>query len=880
MRLHRISLKNYRGVADCAVEFSIQGITVVEGDNEVGKTCIPEAVNLIFTVLDDSGKQTVKAVRPVHIDADPEVEVAITSGEYRFTYFKRWHRSRGETTLEITAPQREQLTGREAHERVDAILNETLDRALWKALTIEQGAELKLPGFSGTSLGRALDQAASGGSEASDQEDDLWERICEEQDRYWTSTGRVAQERKSLSEEVDEAQRVIADLEEKLSAIEDDSEAVVRLASEEEQLVTRRENLSHDEGVFSEQWAKVEKLQTQVDRCKAAQQAADIERDRAAEACQRRIELIEALEKQSLKLHGLEDAAERIAPSLAAAEKRSEEARAAHSAARHSLQAAEDEMRRAEGDRDHHQKLIDKELLSERLERVMAAQEDLKTAEAVLAFSQVDGELVELIDQANANVSRAEAALSASAASVETSALAPVSVVIDGEEVELRPDDPQQSEVTDRWEIIVPDKVRLKVVAGTGSRNLVDEFEAAQREHDRLCTRGGVGSLADARRKAEERHDAKRQRDRAIETIKQDLRDLTPEVLAQKVDGLTRGIASYPADRPQSRPLPDSLEDARRIALDARTAFGEQQAEVRRCEENERGADETRQQARTDAAVSTSQIEDARVALQEADDRLAEARKGCSDAQLDDTLATEHGRLEEAATALSNVEDELAIQDPDSLEAKLNNARDVRIRAETDLRNNQDRQIELRSRLEAHGEAGLHSELNNAISKHEHLLREHERTEARAEAARLLFEAFEKRRQEAHQRYVAPFKEQIEKLGRIVFGPTFEVDLDANLRVARRTLEGITLDVDRLSTGAQEQLGVICRLACAAIVSPDGGGAPVVIDDALGWSDPSRLQTIGAAIAAAGRKCQVIVLTCTPGRYAHIGNATVVRLPI
>lgn len=111
-----------------------------------------------------------------------------------------------------------------------------------------------------------------------------------------------------------------------------------------------------------------------------------------------------------------------------------------------------------------------------------------------------------------------------------------------------------------------------------------------------------------------------------------------------------------------------------------------------------------------------------------------------------------------------------------------------------------------------------------------------------------------------------------------MFGPTFEVELDGDLRVARRTLDGITLDVDQLSVGAREQLSVICRLACAYIVCSDGGGAPVVIDDALGWSDPSRLQAMGAAIAFAGRQCQVIVLTCTPGRYAHVGNAEVVRL--
>ena len=57
------------------------------------------------------------------------------------------------------------------------------------------------------------------------------------------------------------------------------------------------------------------------------------------------------------------------------------------------------------------------------------------------------------------------------------------------------------------------------------------------------------------------------------------------------------------------------------------------------------------------------------------------------------------------------------------------------------------------------------------------------------------------------------------------------------------------------------------------------GGAPVVFDDALGWTDPGRLAQMCEAIAVAGRDSQVIVLTCTPDRYAAIADATVIRLP-
>ena len=124
---------------------------------------------------------------------------------------------------------------------------------------------------------------------------------------------------------------------------------------------------------------------------------------------------------------------------------------------------------------------------------------------------------------------------------------------------------------------------------------------------------------------------------------------------------------------------------------------------------------------------------------------------------------------------------------------------------------------------------------------------------------------------------MAPFRERIERLGRLVFGRTLEVELDDDLCISRRTLDGVTLDFLDLSTGAKEQLGVISRLACASIVAADGG-APVIFDDALGWSDPRKLDRMGAVISMAGRSCQIIVLTCTPGRYASVGSATVVQL--
>jgi uncharacterized protein YhaN len=53
---------------------------------------------------------------------------------------------------------------------------------------------------------------------------------------------------------------------------------------------------------------------------------------------------------------------------------------------------------------------------------------------------------------------------------------------------------------------------------------------------------------------------------------------------------------------------------------------------------------------------------------------------------------------------------------------------------------------------------------------------------------------------------------------------------------------------------------------------------PVLVDDALGYSDPERLRRVGAVLSVAASSAQVIVLTCTPERYRSVGSAHVISL--
>ena len=903
MRIHRVRLRNYRGVTDSTVDFSADGVTIIEGDNEVGKTCIPQALDLALRKLDSSEAKEVVSVRPVHRDEGPEVEVELSTGEYRFVYSKRWHR-RPRTKLDVSAPRREQLTGREAHERVEAILEETLDADLWRALRIEQGAEVALPLLNVPSLGRALDIAA-GGDTTSGREDDLWERICAERDRYWTATGQAKADRKSAERGVGEARDAVAGIEERLDEVARDVAEVDRRLADEARLLAARDKSEREERELQERWDLLEQRRRDVESLAATHRAAVAQRDRIDGDRQRRAEQVQALADRSDELAALEAEAEQAAPALAAIIAHSAKADADLAEARAALRAAQAGQRRANEDRDHHRRQIEVEQLAERHERVVIAQAVLAAAEAHLASARVDGALVERIEKAHIDVVRAEAAAGSAAASLEVTALSAVAVRIDGDEVVLDAGATSSTAVTDEVDVVVPDVVRLRVRAGSESVDSAAEVTRAREEFDRLCEQGGVADLAGARRSAEARRDADRNRTAAIRTVDQDLRDLTVDVLVKKIEGLSERIASYAADRstqplPDDRPsspprpadrsttlpadcpgppLPADFDAAKRIASEADRVVEESETVHTRCQAVTEEAAGRRREAELDEAGLGGKINIARTNRDHAAGELVRAREERPDAALRAALAAAQEEADEARGLLEQAEAALQAADPDSLEVLLQNAADTVQRAADELESNQGRLQELRISLQLRGEEGLHAQHNDALSRCRHLEAVHERTESRARAAQLLYDTFAAHRQQARRRYVAPFKERVERFGRIVFGSTFEIELDDDLRVVRRTLDGITLNIEQLSVGAREQLGVLSRLACAAIVSPDGGGAPVVIDDALGWSDPSRLGLMGAAIAAAGRECQVIVLTCTPGRYSQVGNAKVVSLP-
>ena len=100
MKLIRLALRDYRGVADASIEPAASGITIVSADNEAGKSSFCEALDVLLDYKATSRHKRVKALQPVGQDVGPAIEAEFAAGELRFTYRKRFLR-RPETVLDV-----------------------------------------------------------------------------------------------------------------------------------------------------------------------------------------------------------------------------------------------------------------------------------------------------------------------------------------------------------------------------------------------------------------------------------------------------------------------------------------------------------------------------------------------------------------------------------------------------------------------------------------------------------------------------------------------------------------------------------------------------------------------------------------------------------
>jgi len=874
MKLHRLVLTNYRGITHREIEFPDRGVVVVSGANEVGKSSMIEALDLLLHSKDRSNKKDVKQVKPIHADVGAEITAEISTGPYRFVYHKRFHKC-CETQLTVLAPRREQLTGDEAHERVLALLDETVDMDLWQAQRVLQAASTAAVDLSGCdALSRALDAAAGEAVQLSGAEPLLIDRIDAEYLRYYTPTGRPTGEWaaaiRRLREADDEVARcaaAVAEVDDAVrthAALTDDLSRLAEERADAAKRLTEARAAAEAVAALTQQLKQAEVVAGAADATHAATVAALTERRRLRADIDQRTAAIAELEAAAAEaLDELTTAAE----VQEAAEAAADEARAAVEASQARVDAARRVVERA-SDRDEANRL------ETRLDKLGAAGRELESVDRELAGIMTTDDTMRAIEAAAIAVERAAGQAELASAHIELVAIADVEVRLDGDPVAIEAGGTWAASVSSPTDIEVPGLLRARVVPGTPASDSRARLGAAQEILTAALAQARVADVASARLLDERR--------RQLIASRENL-NATFEALAgaDAVDELRTRLGEL---RDGEHVEPDLWDTgaadpaAARADLDAAVAAHKQA--IADCETHRKVAEAAAKRLgdrTTRAKVGRGMLTAAQTELAAARERLTLQRATAADDELAVKAEADGEEARRAIGLVAELGAELARSAPDTVTAALNDA--VRRADSLGCRHDEASGAlrEVTAQLKVYGTEGRKGQLDAAQTEREHAEAEYLRMHRRARAAQLLRSVMTRHRDATRLRYVDPFRSQVERLGRIVFGDSFEVEIDSALRICSRTLAGRTVPYESLSGGAKEQMGIVARLASAALVAKDDS-VPVVIDDALGFTDPDRLIKMGTVFNAVGGDGQVIVLTCSPQRYASVAGAHHIEL--
>lgn len=862
MRLHSITLRNYRGIAERTLEFD-DHVTVVSGPNEIGKSSIAEALGFLRTYFDDSRSRELRAVQTVGVDAGPEVEIKLSTGPYELSYRKRWIKQ-PETALHIWQPTPQQLTGRPAHEKYLAILDETVDVALLDALESKQGESLQQPQLAHL---KSL-QGALGQDQPSGTEDTLLERIQAEFQRYFTPTGKPTGAYATSRTKLDDARAAVTAAEKaslQMQQFTDEHAHTKRRieALEEQQQVNAKE-LAH----WRQAATAVQAVQEALETAEANLASASARLRRAEEAHESRRVTVQRIADDEAELEAMRDDVRYLEAEWTNAQQSRDELREAL----RSRQGAYDEAVRTQTQAGQAlstaRAYAQREQLARRCAEARQAEEARRTAEAKLESNVVDDDALLRITTLESELQAARAASEQAAALVRVEALGTKDVHIDGGVLE--DGDVTSVPVLDTVTIHVDGVLSVQVEPGKSPDEVQERLDQASAQLQDAYEECSVASLDEARAAAAARHDASRAAERASVALEHILDGVA---LHELEDQLATLDSRLKATDPPTEDLP-ALEAAADEATQHLTDVQKQ------LETFTVALD--KQQVATNAAElahdKARSMLDARIAsLELMRERIDQDRASLPDELLEQELGEARETADAATTAREAAQNEFDAADTESVQMWLSNVEGNFSSTEQHIADARSRLTELGALLDDRAGLGLFDALSEAKAQLEAAENEHARLHRAAAAAKVLHEVWLRHRDLAQVRYIAPFKDGLESLARLIFGADLHIEIDQNLRITSRTVAGQTVPFKQLSGGAKEQLALLGRLTCAMLID-EQDGAPLIIDDALGFSDPERLRALGLALSKVGKKAQIILMTCQPDRYQQVGQARRIHL--
>ncbi|SNT13163.1 AAA family ATPase [Tropicimonas sediminicola] len=855
MKLLSIRLQNVRRFTTPVEIGGIgPGLNVLSAPNESGKSTVFDALHALFFKDRKAWDKELRALQP-HAGGDPEVSVTLESGGQTYRIEKSWTKGRrGEIRVF--------RDGHLAHQADDAeawlagLLTAPKDGGPAGLLWVRQGLLGLADGKETETARRDLATSVTGEIEAMTggrQMDDILRHCRSELDGYVTSRGaRKGGPLDDAETRVATLEAREAELRARAAALRQDLDNRSRLRREleglndPEEAAERQQKLGEAEAAHAAALRHAEDL----DRARAAEQSARLALENHAAATERlAAQLAEAREAAA----HLAEAEQRLAAArevLTGKDAAWESARRAHEAASKEAEAASHRHRRALKAEQAAQAATRRQELEQRLATASDRRSQVETL-AALAQQGLSADGLQQIEALALELSVARKAL-------ETAAPAVVMRYAegrgDGVSLDGRP-------LPDSTRIALPEGGRLDI-AGIGALHVHpgagadgSSVETALAELDAALVEHGLASLDEARRSA---------RDRAASEVA--LREARAALKLAAPDGLEAlqaALAALPAPVETEDGLP-GVAEAEQAEIAARQAL---QIAATALESARRAAEEVRQaEARASMAgeSAAARADRAALALAGKEDPQA-ALDGLRAAHPALSQAVEDARARRAAL-------ETDAPDLDAAQATLQRLTSAMKAAEARSRQIENDLAGLESRIEIQAGEAVDEELSEVQGQLEAARAQHDAVRFEVDVLQRLAGALERARTEARDRYVQPVLAELEPLVRMIW-PEAELRFDADtLLPSGLSRTGTEEPFDVLSGGTQEQIALLVRLAFARILARSGTPAPVILDDAIVYTDDDRIEAIFDALTRQANDLQIIVLSCRQKAFRDLGG--------
>lgn len=864
MQIRAIRLRNVKkiGPEGLCIEPIDAGLNVLSEPNEFGKSTIFEALRHGLLTKHSSktkGPNGIEALRPNISGAAPEIEIDIQHAEGQFRLFKRFL-SKAETHLTDLTTGRV-IGGDDAQDRLKELLGvEGKNTGATGLLWVSQGDSLKKPSqtnedqevFSGV-LDNEVSSMISGrkGREVFARAEKELEALVS------LKTLKPMRAYKAALNEQSDLQEECVKLETEYREVERD---LMDLADVERQISQWKEDdsvsgLKKELATYEENKDKALVSESKKSTLRAKKAVAESECQSAERILNETTKQIEEAREIDVKL-GRADGEHAALTKLidqkqkerGETSKQLESLQGQVKALRANYELAKDAVRVKQARETLKQKTSDLDAAKEKHKDLLKLAEKIERIKidnlALRKIEQADGELktaTELLksSQVTARINYAPG----NSAKFKTSDL---------DEIE----DGTSLPVKDRLVLNMESIVSVEIINPLSAEgNTQGRFDTAKTALEGLLSKYDVSSIAEARKLEKERFAVKLVRD----NIEKEILSYAPK----GIDKLEENIALLKSQIGDVAETKGSVEEAKGLldksldeemklkgALTAIDAFIQEKINNRTGIES---ASNIHKENRKELATELGPVDSF-------DDKL----RGLKTA-----VAEQKSNLDKAISELTTFEK--SMPNMESIKSGIDRITQAIANNSKRRKDLDGRQIALKERLSLRFQDGVEEALDNVRGEIESTTRQVASFEAEAEALKLLRETLVECQMSEKQKLFEPVIKEIGPLARQVI-PGIEFEFGEDFAASDIIRNGVKETIESLSGGTQEQIAVLTRLVFARLKAKQGYPTPVILDDALVFSDDYRISEMFDALNTVAKDVQVIVLTCRQKSFQGLGG--------